>query len=120
MVSMSDELKERNIWKLILVVRFACATLDVGHPRLKEMEELCVNYYILVSAVFNNMEEVTKVEFQVASRQVLVQFLIHWSHLSPPFSRISVYAVNSLIPVLQLGEIFVNVSTSIALCSIWY
>jgi hypothetical protein len=30
---MSDELKERNILKLILIVRFACATLDVGHPR---------------------------------------------------------------------------------------
>jgi hypothetical protein len=32
MLSMSDELKERNILKLILIVRFACATLDVGHP----------------------------------------------------------------------------------------
>jgi hypothetical protein len=32
MVSMSTELKERNILKLILIVRFACATLDVGHP----------------------------------------------------------------------------------------
>jgi hypothetical protein len=32
MVSMSDELKERNILKLILIVRFACATLAVGHP----------------------------------------------------------------------------------------
>jgi hypothetical protein len=31
-MSMSDELKERNILKLILIVRFACATLDVGHP----------------------------------------------------------------------------------------
>jgi hypothetical protein len=30
-VSMSDELKEGNILKLILIVRFACATLDVGH-----------------------------------------------------------------------------------------
>jgi hypothetical protein len=29
---MSDELKERNILKLILIVRFACVTLDVGHP----------------------------------------------------------------------------------------
>jgi hypothetical protein len=29
---MSGELKERNILKLILIVRFACATLDVGHP----------------------------------------------------------------------------------------
>jgi hypothetical protein len=28
---MSDELKERQILKLILIVRFACATLDVGH-----------------------------------------------------------------------------------------
>jgi hypothetical protein len=32
MVSMSDELKERNILKLILIVRFACDILDVGHP----------------------------------------------------------------------------------------
>jgi hypothetical protein len=32
MVSMSDELKERNILKLILIMRFTCATLDVGHP----------------------------------------------------------------------------------------
>jgi hypothetical protein len=32
MVSMLDELKERNILKLILIMRFACATLDVGHP----------------------------------------------------------------------------------------
>jgi hypothetical protein len=29
---MSDELKELNILKLILIVRFACVTLDVGHP----------------------------------------------------------------------------------------
>jgi hypothetical protein len=34
MVSMSDELKESNVLKLkiILIVRFACSTLDVGHP----------------------------------------------------------------------------------------
>jgi hypothetical protein len=32
MVSMPDELKERTILKLILIVRFACATLDVEHP----------------------------------------------------------------------------------------
>jgi hypothetical protein len=32
MISMSDELKERNILKLILIVRFACATLDLGYP----------------------------------------------------------------------------------------
>jgi hypothetical protein len=31
-VSMSDELKEVSLLKLILIVRFACATLDVGHP----------------------------------------------------------------------------------------
>jgi hypothetical protein len=34
MVSMSDELKERNILKLILIMRFACATLDVGRPMI--------------------------------------------------------------------------------------
>jgi hypothetical protein len=32
MVSISDELKERNILKLFLMARFACATLDVGQP----------------------------------------------------------------------------------------
>jgi hypothetical protein len=31
MVSMSDERKEGNILKLILMVRFACATPDVRH-----------------------------------------------------------------------------------------
>jgi hypothetical protein len=31
---MRDELKERNILRLILIVRFACATLEVGHPIL--------------------------------------------------------------------------------------
>jgi hypothetical protein len=28
---MSDELKEHNLLKLILIVRFASATLDMGH-----------------------------------------------------------------------------------------
>jgi hypothetical protein len=32
MVSIPDELKECNILNMILIVRFACATLDVGHP----------------------------------------------------------------------------------------
>jgi hypothetical protein len=32
MVSMSDELTERNILKLILILRFARSTLDLGHP----------------------------------------------------------------------------------------
>jgi hypothetical protein len=32
MVNMSDELQERNILKLILIMRFACVTFDVGHP----------------------------------------------------------------------------------------
>jgi hypothetical protein len=31
MAGMSNELKKRNILNLILIVRFACATLDVGH-----------------------------------------------------------------------------------------
>jgi hypothetical protein len=37
---MLDELKERNILKLILIVRFACATLDVGHPRFSDLVNL--------------------------------------------------------------------------------
>jgi hypothetical protein len=45
MVSMSDELKERNILEFILIVRFACATLDVGHPIYSDMR-LTVDFYI--------------------------------------------------------------------------
>jgi hypothetical protein len=37
MVNMSDELKESNILKLTLMVRFACATLDMGHPIIADM-----------------------------------------------------------------------------------
>jgi hypothetical protein len=36
---MSDELKECNILKLILILRFAGATLDVGHPIFQNMEK---------------------------------------------------------------------------------
>jgi hypothetical protein len=43
MMSMSDELKERNILKLILIVRFACATLDVGHPIHREKNRAKTN-----------------------------------------------------------------------------
>jgi hypothetical protein len=32
MVSMLNELNEGNILKLTFIVRFACVTLDVGHP----------------------------------------------------------------------------------------
>jgi hypothetical protein len=35
-VSMSDELKGHNILKLILIVRSACATLDLGHSIILE------------------------------------------------------------------------------------
>jgi hypothetical protein len=32
---MSDELKERKKLKLIVIVRFVCATFDVGHPIIR-------------------------------------------------------------------------------------
>jgi hypothetical protein len=38
MVSMSDEPKERNILKLILIVGFACATLDVRYPIVQVLD----------------------------------------------------------------------------------
>jgi hypothetical protein len=47
MVSISDELKERNILALILIVRFACATLDVGHPVISDLnrDRICDSYF---------------------------------------------------------------------------
>jgi hypothetical protein len=38
---MPDQLKEGNILKLILILRFTCATFDVGHPILRDKSE-CV------------------------------------------------------------------------------
>jgi hypothetical protein len=43
-VNMS-ELKERNILKLILIVRFTCATLDVGHPIRTDSELITDNAF---------------------------------------------------------------------------
>jgi hypothetical protein len=37
---MSDELKERNLLKLIVIARFACATLDVGHPIVEKKDRI--------------------------------------------------------------------------------
>jgi hypothetical protein len=37
MVSMLDELNEHNILKLIFIVRFACAALDMRHPIRAEL-----------------------------------------------------------------------------------
>jgi hypothetical protein len=48
MMSMSDELKERNILKLILIVRFACATLDVGHPMFRDGDRLVICSVLLM------------------------------------------------------------------------
>jgi hypothetical protein len=47
MVSMSDELEERNILKLILIVRVACVILDVGHPII---EGLCCRVRWFITA----------------------------------------------------------------------
>jgi hypothetical protein len=41
---MLDELKERNILKLILIVRFACAALDVGRP-IFAAERTCPKHF---------------------------------------------------------------------------
>jgi hypothetical protein len=36
---MSDELKERDILKLIFIVRLACAPLDMGYPIVLSISE---------------------------------------------------------------------------------
>jgi hypothetical protein len=48
---MSDELKEGNILKLILIMRFVCATLDVGHPIFKSVTVLD-----LLSSIWRTLE----------------------------------------------------------------
>jgi hypothetical protein len=67
---MSDELKERNILKLILIVRFACAPLDMGHPIYESVcrqlndeitMENVVDQLLLLSATRNDIS--TQLEF---------------------------------------------------------
>jgi hypothetical protein len=48
MVSTSDELKERDILKLILIVRFACTTLDVGHPIYSRYLIISLFHYFII------------------------------------------------------------------------
>jgi hypothetical protein len=62
MASMSDELKERKILKLILIVRFARATLDVGHPILRlSPHDFCSTEFAFFKLVIGICEIVSKI-----------------------------------------------------------
>jgi hypothetical protein len=74
---------------------------------LAKYEDLVVNYCILVSIAFNNFSgQVDQTSLPVTARQILVQVLAHWCDLPPSHERISSYAMNALIQVVQSGTVF--------------
>lgn len=83
-------------------------TWDEEHiSLLREHEELCVNYCVIISAAFNNIQsQAPEDHWPLSYRQVLVQFLIHWNRLPEEFQRIRLYAMNALIPILHAGTVF--------------
>jgi hypothetical protein len=54
MASVSDELKEFNILKLILIVRFACATLNIRHPIFISAGDSSLPHYPFVISNLNH------------------------------------------------------------------
>ncbi|OHT00499.1 hypothetical protein TRFO_32767 [Tritrichomonas foetus] len=76
---------------------------------LRQHQDLCVNYCILISAAFNNIQEqISEDDCPLSYRQVLVQFLIHWAQLPPEFEKIQAYAINALIPIIHAGTVFAD------------
>lgn len=83
---------------------------DEKHYQLLHQHEgICVNYCILISAAFNNIQDqIPEEEWPVSYRQILVQFLIHWAQLPSQFVKIKSYALNALIPIIHAGTVFTN------------
>ncbi|OHT05776.1 hypothetical protein TRFO_26463 [Tritrichomonas foetus] len=79
---------------------------------LKKNEPMCVNYCILISAAFNNIQDQFPLdELPISYRQVLVQFLVQWTQLplkKKKFNRLRSYSLNALIPILNAGTVFTN------------
>ncbi|OHS98790.1 hypothetical protein TRFO_01838 [Tritrichomonas foetus] len=76
---------------------------------LRKHQDVCINYCILISAAFNNIQDqIPEDEWPLSYRQVLVQFLIHWAQLPDEFEKIQAYAVNALIPIIHAGTVFTD------------
>jgi hypothetical protein len=76
---------------------------------LNEHQDLCVNFCIVVSATFNNLQrKISEEEWSISSRQLFVQFLKHWAQLPDCCATIRSYALNSLIPIINTEPIFTN------------
>ena len=77
--------------------------------KLKQNQEICINYCILISATFNNIHVcIPEEEWPITSRQLHVQFLLHWGQLPKEFKKLKSYAINALIPILNSGTVFTN------------
>lgn len=76
---------------------------------LNQHQTLCINYCILISAAFNNIQDqIPEESWPVSYRQILVQFLIHWAQLPEGHEKIKSYAINALIPIIHAGTVFTD------------
>ncbi|OHT03415.1 hypothetical protein TRFO_06631 [Tritrichomonas foetus] len=84
-------------------------TIQYDYEKLKENQDVCLNYCILISAAFNNISyQLPEEQFSVSYRQILFNFLIHWAQLPDEFEKLRGYALNALIPITHAGTIFTN------------
>ena len=76
---------------------------------LKSKQDMCINYCILISAAFNNIQDqITEEELPLSYRQVLIQFLIQWADLPSGFEKLQAYATNAMLPIIHAGTIFTD------------
>jgi hypothetical protein len=76
---------------------------------LKQYEDLCVTFCVLVSSAFNNIHgQIPEDDWPVSARQILVQFLLHWAALPPGLEKIKAYAIHALIPIVRAGPVFTS------------
>lgn len=102
--------KLHNYFTILNINSTRDVTWDSEHCELiKENEALCINYCILCSAIFKNLEDEIQEDFwPLIYRQVQVKFLIHWCQLPDRFEVIKDYSLNTLLLVIQSGPVFTD------------
>jgi hypothetical protein len=90
MVSMSDKLKERNVLKLILIARFVCATLDVGHPILSFLfsEQIYLNLKEEITILFHSTTNFARGFIHLVPTEGPCLRILIWSQFTFPIRQL--------------------------------
>ena len=76
---------------------------------VKDNQDLCINYCVIVAAFFNNIhDQIQEEEWPLSNRQIMVKMLIHWVNIPGNFPKLQAYSMNALIPLISSGTIFTD------------